>query len=124
MNSIEWQVTSLDLSRKLKELGVMQESYFWWVDAGIRYSEDGGMIWVPHLNGWGIHDCFPEKYDEVERCVGEDTESHIDHEQELISKIPYVSAFTVSEIYQLIYDYGYDFGIPNKFLPFLPENFY
>ena len=28
--SIEWQVTNLDLSRKLKELGVKQESLFYW----------------------------------------------------------------------------------------------
>ena len=40
MNSIEWQVTSLELSKKLKELGVKQASIWWWTNG--LYIEDYG----------------------------------------------------------------------------------
>jgi hypothetical protein len=32
MKSIEWQVTSLEISKQLKNLGIKQESYFYWCD--------------------------------------------------------------------------------------------
>ena len=35
MKNIDWQLSNLELSKKLKELGVKQESYFYWArDSG------------------------------------------------------------------------------------------
>ena len=47
--SIEWQCVSLDWSRKLKALGVPQESAFYWCE-----SEMGGMsVQIIGVNGFG-----------------------------------------------------------------------
>lgn len=35
--SIEWQTCSLELAKRLKELGVEQESYFWYDTEGLLY---------------------------------------------------------------------------------------
>ncbi len=52
---LEEQVVSLEIAKKLKELGVEQESYFWWVDTkeeggeGFRLRENRTAEWLEHL---------------------------------------------------------------------------
>ena len=96
MNSIEWQVTGLDLSRKLKELGVKQESVFYWME----YLTSNGTDWKNRVPSGKIEVRYPDG----------SNPSYWDFDNK-------ISAFTVAELYQIIYDYGYDFGIPNKFDP-------
>lgn len=47
--SIEWQVSNLELSKRLRVLGVKQESYFYWKDIGFDYNE---FKLVDHYDEW------------------------------------------------------------------------
>lgn len=47
MNDIEQHVTSLDLSKRLKELGLKTGSFYWWLmDDGSAVPEDSGTIFI------------------------------------------------------------------------------
>lgn len=59
--SIEHHVTSLELSRKLKELGVPQTSYFyWWIDTYGIVKKQRLECGKPHnpKNGWTVCSAF------------------------------------------------------------------
>ena len=84
---LENQVCSLELSQKLKELGVKQESLFWWLDRGggfqIQYVED-------------LTDCA---YDD------EKNGSRFDWAMNYMKKFGennYLSAFTVAELGEML----------------------
>jgi len=49
------QVCSLELSKKLEELGVKQSSLFWWVKGKMDYGYEGEW-WIEESNDWFIFD--------------------------------------------------------------------
>ena len=83
---IEKQVVSLELAKKLKELGVKQESFFYWVDAYENYRNTGEAY-----NGWIVR----QKMNWIANSTKRD-------------KI--YSAFSVSELGEMLPARNIDFG--------------
>lgn len=74
---LEKQVVSLELAKKLKELGVKQDSYFWWVREDLKRTES-------NENPWMLWD---------ETAISE---------YETGKEIDWVSAFTVAELGEML----------------------
>ena len=45
MTNHNWQLVSLELAKRMKELGFKQESLWWWVDVGIKCGELNTQDW-------------------------------------------------------------------------------
>lgn len=80
--TLEQQVCSLELAKKLKELGVKQESLFWWKKKGRKNSKNGyiyELIGENYPDGGG--------YDNCEHYSGDKKD---------------ISAFTVAELGEML----------------------
>jgi hypothetical protein len=95
MSRVERIVTSLEVSRKLKGLGILQESCFYWVK--VEYWPEGEQ--------WALGFLDPWRYDDWKKDEGyfyvfsDDTIEHIHYGTDKLSDIQeYVSAFTVTEL--------------------------
>jgi hypothetical protein len=79
--TLEQQVTSLELSKRLKELGVKQESVFTWVES--TKADEGYKLTTFTSQFYGaVHDYF---------AMGHDSDVH-----------PMYSAFTVAELGEML----------------------
>lgn len=82
------QVCSLELAKKLKELGVKQKSLWWWVDGKVEKDKKSEREWkaeydCPDINSTCRQDCSKCKYSSI-----------INHEV--------YSAFTVAELGEMV----------------------
>lgn len=95
--NLENQVTNLELSKKLKELGVKQESLFYWIK-GIEIAEypegeDSYESWFQPFEGLVTQ----------ERAkVAINIKDSGDWEEEDIKDVDYYSAFTVAELGEML----------------------
>lgn len=92
------QVCNLKLSKKLKELGVIQESLFHWVNHDTVYSSMSA-----HNEGWDVETSF------FVAGIGFDysgmlsnKQKHKEFTQEQIDEFEHYSAFTVAELGKLL----------------------
>lgn len=77
---LEQQVTSLEISKKLKELGVKQESYFWWQLEHNNELSNGCLSFCPSV-------IVPKSYHDGTS-----------------PKSGFISAFTVAELGEMLID--------------------
>lgn len=55
---LEQQVISLDLAKRLKELGVTQESYFWWTQKNLLVSTSDAIQGYANETGTPLYSAF------------------------------------------------------------------
>lgn len=106
---IESMLTSKEVSLKLKEAGVEQESRNWWVKSSYE-DEEGMTVWQLDEK-WNLLDRKPEKYD-MTNCEKfeeiKDTFDFADHTQAIEkgeierSKIEFYSAYLISELLEMV----------------------
>jgi hypothetical protein len=84
---IEWQVCPKDLAEKLAELGVVQESAFYWVDGELCVKKDRrllSMTWGSslnyHLDKSGVFSAYTVA--ELGAMLGGDLSARVDLEEE------------------------------------------
>lgn len=107
---LEQQVTSLEISKRLKELGVKQESLFWWIKGKIEWGYEGDWE-VSESKDWFIHDAKPNSFD-FKSKKGDEYEKMSDEEFVLWNERDrkfreeqadhVCSAFTVAELGEML----------------------
>lgn len=89
---LEKQVTSLELSKKLKELGLKQESLFYWHISYETVSEEYGQDYIPYI--------FYHKDESRHGFVGGGN----------------YSAFTVAELGEMLPEYSHSWKVENQWI--------
>lgn len=107
---LEEQVCSLELAKKLKELGVKQESLWYWVNYISVCGYEGERVWLTNKEKWHIGNNLPSEYDFVVSEITEEAGwcNYMAIEKTNLQKTyKACSAFTVAELGELLPEESY-----------------